>query len=163
METQSIRKANLSDLEQIAELEGICFPESEAATKDALKKRLEKYSEYFYVLTISDKIVSMVNGMVTEQPDLHDEMYHNENLHNANGEWQMIFGVDTHPEYRKKGLAAAVLNAFIANARNEKRKGVVLTCKKNLICYYEKFGFVSEGRSDSIHGNTIWYQMRLKF
>lgn len=163
METLNIRKANMGDLEQITELEQLCFPESEAATKDILKKRLDKYSEYFYVLTLSEKIVSMVNGMVTEQSNLIDEMYHNESLHNVYGEWQMIFGVDTHPKYRNKGLATAVLNAFIDNARNEKRKGVVLTCKKKLICYYEKFGFVNEGKSDSIHGNAMWYQMRLKF
>lgn len=117
----SIRKANLDDLEQISELERICFPASEAATKDILKKRLEKFSNYFYVLLVSEKIVSMVNGMITDTPDLID------------------------------------------NARNENRKGLVLTCKKNLICYYEKFGFVSEGRSNSMHGDAIWYQMRLKF
>ena len=60
----SIRKANLDDLEQISELERICFPASEAATKDILKKRLEKFSNYFYVLLVSEKIVSMVNANV---------------------------------------------------------------------------------------------------
>ena len=163
METYCIRKADLKDLEEIAELEQLCFPESEAASKDIFKKSLDKYSEYFFVLTLSGKIVSMVNGMVTEQADLIDEMYCNESLHNDSGKWQMIFGVDTHPNYRKKGLAAVVMNAFIDNARIEGRKGVVLTCKENLISYYEKFGFVSEGKSESIHGNAIWYQMRLKF
>lgn len=105
----------------------------------------------------------MVNGMVTEQADLIDEMYCDESLHNDNGKWQMIFGVDTHPNYRKKGLAAVVMNAFIDNARIEGRKRVVLTCKESLISYYEKFGFASEGKSESIRGNAIWYQMRLKF
>ena len=163
MKTSCIRKANLDDLEQIAELEQLCFPESEAATKEILRNRLDKYSEYFFVLTLSGKIVSMVNGMVTEQADLIDDMYCDESLHNDSGKWQMIFGVDTHPNYRKKGLATAVLNAFIENARIKGRKGVVLTCKENLISFYEKFGFVSEGKSESIHGNAIWYQMRLEF
>lgn len=163
MQEYIIRKANLDDLEQISELEKICFPKSEAATKDILKKRLGKYSDYFFVLVISGQIVSMVNGMVTDETDLLDEMYSDESLHNVNGEWQMIFGVDTHPEYRNNGLAAAVLKAFINNARNEKRRGVVLTCKEKLIHYYEKFGFVNEGISGSVHGNTTWYQMRIKF
>ncbi|MGN0368668.1 MAG: GNAT family N-acetyltransferase [Wujia sp.] len=158
-----IRRAKTDDLEQIAQLEQLCFPEREAATKDTMKRRLEQYADYFFVLTISEKIVTMVNGMVTEQADLVDEMYEDEQLHNINGDWQMIFGVDTHPDYRKKGLATATLNAFIDNARNERRKGVVLTCKKSLIGYYEKFGFVSEGQSGSVHGNAVWYQMRLTF
>lgn len=163
MNSYLIRKANLDDLEQIFELERMCFPETEAATKDILKKRLEKYSDYFFVLLISERIVSMVNGMITDEPDLLDEMYSDESLHNTNGEWQMIFGVDTHPQYRNQGFATDILNAFINNARIEKRKGLVLTCKKNLISFYEKFGFVSEGRSDSMHGDVTWYQMRLTF
>ena len=62
-----IRKGNLEDIEQISELERICFPASEAATKDILKKRLEKYPNYFYVLLVSEQIVSMVNGMVSNE------------------------------------------------------------------------------------------------
>lgn len=163
IENVQIRKANIKDLEQVAELERICFPESEAATRDSLKRRLEKYAESFYVLIISDRVVSMVNGMVTSLPDLTDEMYENEKLHDPAGDWQMIFGVDTHPDYRKQGLAAATLNAFLDHAKRDGRKGAVLTCKEKLIPYYEKFGFVSEGVSQSSHGNAVWYQMRLKF
>lgn len=98
MEEYIIRKACLDDLEQISDLEQMCFPKSEAATKHSLRMRLEKYSDSFFVLTLSEKIVSMVNGMVTDESDLRDEMYSDVNLHNENGDWQMIFGVDTHPE-----------------------------------------------------------------
>ncbi len=159
----NIRKADINDLEQITKLESLCFPESEAATRESFKRRLTVYPDYFFVLTISDNIVAMVNGMVTDNQDLIDEMYDDEEYHNVNGDWQMIFGVDTHPDYRKKGLAAALLNSFIDNARKEHRKGVVLTCKEKLIHYYEKFGFVNEGISTSTHGDVLWYQMRLLF
>ena len=29
--------------------------------------------------------------------------------------------------------------------------------------FYQKFGFKSEGKSDSTHGGAVWYQMRLTF
>ena len=45
----------------------------------------------------------------------------------------------------------------------QKRRGIVLTCKEKLIPFYEKFGYVSEGISDSVHGDAVWYQMRLTF
>ena len=45
----------------------------------------------------------------------------------------------------------------------EKREGVVLTCKEELLGFYGRFGFVSEGVSASAHGGSVWYQMRLKF
>ena len=28
---------------------------------------------------------------------------------------------------------------------------------------YEKFGFMNEGISESVHGGAVWYQMRLTF
>ena len=48
-------------------------------------------------------------------------------------------------------------------AEKEGRRGLVLTCKKELIHYYGKFGFLNEGISVSVHGNVVWYQMRLTF
>ncbi len=32
-----------------------------------------------------------VDGFVTDEPDLTDEMYENAAMHNENGTWQMIF------------------------------------------------------------------------
>ena len=80
-----------------------------------------------------------------------------------NGAWQMIFGVDTIPAYRRRGCAAMLLEHVIAEARRQGRKGLVLTCKDRLVHYYAKFGFVSEGISGSTHGDVTWYQMRLTF
>ena len=51
----------------------------------------------------------------------------------------------------------------IADAKAQGRKGLVLTCKDKLVHYYAKFGFVSEGVSESTHGGVVWYQMRLTF
>lgn len=45
--------------------------------------------------------------------------------------------------------------AFIEQARKEGRKGLVLTCKKRLIHYYARFGFVDEGVSGSTHGSRV--------
>ena len=72
-------------------------------------------------------------------------MYEKAGMHDENGAWQMIFGLDTDPDYQCQGLAAKVLMAFIEQARKEGRKGLVLTCKKRLIHYYARFGFVDEG------------------
>ena len=75
-----------------------------------------------------------------------------------------IFGVNTLPEYRKRGHACELIRRAIADARQQGRKGLVLTCKERLIAYYAKFGFVDEGVSEkSTHGNVRWHQMRLTF
>lgn len=159
----NIRTASLQDLDAIATVEAVCFPPAEAADKDSLRRRLTVYPDHFWLLWENDTLVGFVNGMVTQDPDLKDEMYNNADLHEETGPWQMIFGVDTIPAYRRQGCAALLLNRIISDAKAQGRKGLVLTCKEPLIHYYAKFGFVNEGISQSVHGNVQWYQMRLTF
>lgn len=161
-EEYSIRCANIDDLEQIAELERLCFPEEETASKESFLERLSVYPNHFWVMESNGRIVSVINGMVTDEPDLKDEMYQDANMHDESGKWQMIFGVETHPDYQKKGYAEILMKRVIEDAISDNRAGLVLTCKEKLIPYYQKFGFVNEGISNSVHGNTVWFQMRKK-
>lgn len=159
-----IRNAVMEDLAAVTGVEAACFPAAEAATEQDFAKRLAVYPDHFWLLeTEEGRLVSFVNGLVTNEPDLRDEMYSDASFHNKGGDWQMIFGVNTLPGYRRRGLAGQVIRQMIADARVQSRKGCVLTCKEGLIPYYEKFGFVNEGVSGSVHGGVVWYQMRLTF
>lgn len=158
-----IRTAVPADLQGIVNIEAECFPAAEAATEASLSGRLAFYPNHFWVQLDGDRMIGFVNGMVTDDPDLRDEMYEDASLHNENGAWQMIFGVNTLPEYRRRGLAGQLLETAIAAAKQQGRKGLVLTCKDKLVHYYARFGFVSEGVSGSAHGGVTWYQMRLTF
>jgi len=159
-----VRTASMADLTAVTAVEAACFPAAEAATEQDFRKRLAVYPNHFWLLEADDgRLISFVNGMVTDEPDLRDEMYADASLHCENGAWQMIFGVNTLPEYRRRGLAEQVLRQVIADARDQGRRGCVLTCKEKLVHYYEKFGFRSEGVSESTHGGVVWYAMRLTF
>ena len=159
-----IRTAVLSDLDALAAIEAACFPAAEAAGRESIARRLEAYPGHFWLLEIgAGEIAAFINGLVTDEPVLRDEMYENAALHNEAGAWQMIFGVDTLPQYRRRGFAAELMEHVIAQAKAQGRKGCVLTCKENLIHYYEKFGYQNEGISRSVHGGACWYDMRLAF
>ena len=139
----NIRYATMADLDDIASVESVCFPVLEAATKEEFEQRIKYYGNHFWLMFDEGKLIAFVDGFVTDEDDLTDEMYENASMHNENGAWQMIFGVVTRPEYRKHGLAAQLLNRAIADARQQGRKGLVLTCKDKLVHYYAKFGFVN--------------------
>ena len=158
-----IRTATMEDLKAVAAVEAECFPPAEAATKEAFAKRLEYYGNHFWLMYDGDKLISFVDGFVTDEADLTDEMYEKAELHNEHGAWQMIFGVNTVPSYRKRGCAGELLKRVIADAKAQGRKGLVLTCKDRLVSYYAGFGFIYEGVSESVHGNAVWNQMRLTF
>ncbi len=159
-----IRKATMNDLDAISEVESECFPAAEAATKEEFRERLESYADHFLLMFDGEKLAAFIDGFVTDEPDLTDEMYENAAMHNESGKWQMIFGVNTLPEYRRRGLAGTLINEMIAEARRQGRDGLVLTCKDRLVHYYAKFGFLNEGVSEkSTHGGAVWNQMRLTF
>lgn len=159
----NIKYATTEDITAIAEVEAECFPPTEAATEEEFIERIRYYGNHFWLMYEAEKLIAFVDGFVTDEADLTDEMYEKAEMHNENGAWQMIFGVDTIPEYRCRGCAATLLNHVIGEAKAQGRKGLVLTCKDRLVHYYAKFGFVSEGVSGSTHGNVVWYQMRLRF
>ena len=159
-----IRTAVMADLAAVTAVEAACFPAAEAAKEQDFLERFKVYPNHFWLLEDEDgKLISFVNGLVTDEPSLRDEMYSDASFHNEQGAWQMIFGVNTLPEYRRQGLAGEVLQRVIADAREQGRKGCVLTCKEALLHYYAAFGFVSEGVSESVHGGVVWYEMRLTF
>ncbi len=157
-----MRTATLEDLEAVAIVEAECFPVAEAGTRDEFKDRIEHYGNHFWLMFDEDKLIAFVDGFVTDEPDLTDEMYEKASMHNENGDWQMIFGVNTIPSYRKKGYAGELIQRAIDDAKAQGRKGLVLTCKDHLVPYYTKFGFSNEGKSEkSSHGGVEWNQMRL--
>lgn len=156
-----IRSACLDDIPALAQVEALCFPPAEAAGHAVLRGRVEAYGGHFWLLWDEGRLACFVDGPVTCQPHLEDWMYGDPAVHDAAGPWQMIFGVNTVPDYRRQGYAGLVLRRAIADASRQGRKGLVLTCKPPLIPYYAHFGFVDEGVSHSRHGGALWHQMRL--
>ncbi|MFC2583196.1 MAG: GNAT family N-acetyltransferase [Lachnoanaerobaculum saburreum] len=158
-----IRHVKEEDLDRLANIEAASYPKAEAASKESIKKRIESFPECFWILEEDGIIKSFINGMATDIPELTDIMYDDAAMHKKDGEWQMIFSVVTDKPYRGMGLAELVMNKVIEDSRAAGRKGIVLTCKDGLRMFYSDFGYEDEGISQSNHGDTIWYKMRLTF
>ena len=143
----------MSDLDAVASVEAECFPPAEAATKEEFAERLRYYGDYFWLMFEDDKLIAFVDGFVTDEKDLTEVSADlvDSSLYN------------TLPAYRKQGYAGELIREAIRTAKNQGRKGLVLTCKDALVPYYTKFGFQNEGISGSVHGNVVWNQMRLVF
>lgn len=55
------------------------------------------------------------------------------------------------------------MKALMTIAKREYRLGMILTCKEELIGFYEQFGYKNMGISKSVHGGVVWYDMLLCF
>ena len=160
MEEIEIRQAFTDDLDAAAEIESACFPKEQAASRESLKQRIKMFM--VAQLCGSGKVVGFINGTVSNDRVISDAMYET-TTYNPRGDYQMIFGLDVLPEYQKQGIARLLMEAMIRLAWEEGRRGLVLTCREQLVEFFEQFGYVNEGVSDSVHGGVVWYDMRLDF
>lgn len=156
-----IRQARADEAGTLAAIEAACFPAAEAATEKEISGRMRAFLENFLVAELDGKIVGFIDGGTTDQPYLPDELYHDVSLHNPQGAYQTVFGLNVLPQYRKQGIAGQLLDGLVELSGKRGKRGVILTCKEHLIHYYEKHGFVKQGVSDSCHGGATWYDMQL--
>ena len=159
-----IRQARPEDLDQVAEVERICFPEAEAAGRESLRLRIQAFPESFLVAEEQGgAIIGFINGAVTDKKTISDDMFEDAGLHKEDGAYQSIIERDVLPQYSRQGIAAALMEGLIRSAEEKGRKGLILTCKERLIPYYGKFGYRNMGVSESVHGGAVWYDMIMEF
>ena len=81
-----IRVATMADLAAVTAVEAACFPANEAAQEKDFTARLAVYPDHFWLLEEEDgTLVSFINGMVTDEALLRDEMYEDAALHREDG------------------------------------------------------------------------------
>jgi ribosomal protein S18 acetylase RimI-like enzyme len=158
-----IRTVTPSDLDIVTQIEAECFPQAEAAPRSSFADRIKLFPSHFFLLEADGVAAGFINGMVTSQPTISDTMFADASLHEEAGDWQSVFGLDVLPAFRHRGFAAKLMEHLIAHARQEGRRGVILTCKEHMIGYYQRFGFVDNGISASTHGGAVWHDMTLRF
>ena len=159
----NFRTAQLSDLDRVTEIEYICFPAEQAATRAAFEQRIKTFPSHFILLEQEGTPIGFVNGAVLDERYIEDEMYELTDSHNERGAYQSVYGLDVLPEYRGRGLAHKLMAQLIDQAKKEGRRGVTLTCLDEKIGFYETMGFKNEGVSASSHGGVVWNNMILEF
>ncbi|MFC3884977.1 GNAT family N-acetyltransferase [Bacillus songklensis] len=103
--------------------------------------------------------VGLVNGPVIETALITDDLFSDIKANPASGGHQSVLGLAVSPHFQKRGVASALLAHFEKEARENKRETITLTCKENLIRFYENYGYLNIGVSSSEHGGVIWYNM----
>ena len=150
-------------MDALVQVEAACFPAAEAADRKSFKGASVCISSELLVAEDGNRIIGFINGAVTNERTIGDEMFEDTSLHEPQGAYQSIFGLDVIEEYRHRGVASRLMKAMIERARSQGRRGLILTCKDRLIGYYETFGYVNMGISKSVHGGAVWYDMILEF
>lgn len=157
-----IRNVRTEDLEQVAKVEAECFLQAEAAGLDCFRSRIAAFPGSFFVAEIQGGIIGFINGCVTDEKLIRDQMFADSRLHKPKGAYQSIFGLAVVSEYQKQGVATGLMKRMIEEAVRQGRKGLILTCKEHLIPFYNRFGYHNMGVSASVHGGAVWYDLLLE-
>ncbi|MDR7000127.1 N-acetyltransferase [Neobacillus niacini] len=155
----NIRNVKKQDLSDIVIIEQLCFPPEEAAKKEAFEKRIEVIPDSFFVAEENGVIIGFVNGPVIETPFITDDLFKEIKENPETGDHQSILGIAVTPHFQTRGVAAALLVHIEKEARAKSRETITLTCKEDLIVFYENHGYRNLGVSDSQHAGVIWYNM----
>ena len=153
-----ITRARKSDAEALAALEAVCFPPEEAATLAGFEARLDAFGDWFFVAKTPDgEIIGMIDGMATDEASIADEMFEDASLHKPNGRVQTVFGLDVLPQWRHRGVAGALMDAFVEAAKQAGREKVTLTCKKRP----SKAAFFATAKTITHAVTTSWRRLHL--
>ncbi|KAG8911831.1 hypothetical protein FRC00_005765 [Tulasnella sp. 408] len=79
------------------------------------------------------------------------------------GKAVVIHSVCVHPDYRKKGVAIALLREYLTRLEKDappEIESVRLICHEEMMELYRKAGFDLVGKSPVVHGPREWYEMK---
>lgn len=83
--------------------------------------------------------------------------------HIPNAPYVAIHSVCVAADYRRKGVAVALLKEYLARVRAQGRKGARLITHEELVPLYTKAGFELVGESSVVHGERKWWEMKVDF
>lgn len=130
-----IVKMNEGHVKAVAELEKLCFsdPWSENSVASELKNKLALW----LVAEEDGRVAGYIGSQTcTDESD--------------------VMNVAVHPDFRRRGIAEALVNALVAELKAIESRCLTLEVRASnapAICLYEKMGFVEVGRRKNYYRN----------
>lgn len=156
------RSINPDEVEQVIEIEQICFPPNEACSPQSMRARIQAARELFLV-AVDERtglIAGFLNGIATDEGAFRDAFFTDSTLHHPAGKTVMLLGLDVLPEYRGKGLAKEIVRRYAD--REREREKLILTCLEEKVPMYRRMGFTDNGIANSTWGGEEWHEMEMR-
>ena len=130
-----LEKMNPAHVVQIAELETICF--SDPWSENSIASELDNKLAFWLVATESDRVAGYIGSQtVMDETDM--------------------MNVAVHPDFRRQGIAEALVNALVENLQKMGSHSLTLEVRASnvpAISLYEKLGFSEIGRRKNYYRN----------
>ncbi|MHA8138026.1 GNAT family N-acetyltransferase [Lactobacillaceae bacterium Scapto_B20] len=148
-----------AELAAIMAVEHSGFSDAEAATDESMLDRIKTLNDTFVVAYDHDQPIGFIVGAAYDKRYIDDELFEQSTPNEPKAPYQTVLSIAVLPDYQGTGLGSQLLDQLATIAKVNHRQLMSLTCLKQLIPFYERNGYVSEGQSDSQHAGEIWYNM----
>jgi len=151
------------EIQECYAIETASYPSDEAATLDRLKYRQYHANDYFQCAYV-DGGKEMIGFICSTRCNEFKE--ESMATHVPNGPILAIHSVVIKEEYRRKGIATAMLKRYLQHIREEGNvdgsiQSIVLLSKGHLLGFYVHCGFRVNRVSPIVHGQERWYELEL--
>ena len=130
-----IDKMTVTHVVQIAELEKLCF--SDPWSEKSIASELENKLSFWLVATEGETVAGYIGSQtVIDETDM--------------------MNVAVHPDYRRQGIAEALVNTLVENLKEMGSRCLTLEVRASnapAIALYEKLGFLEIGRRKNYYRN----------
>ncbi len=157
----TIRFARREDLEALFAVESASFPPEQGADRETIRRRLSAYPGHILAAVEGETLVGHIMGPVIAVPYIEDPMFGDEGCHSEDHPHQAVFSLAVLPKARGRGIGGRLLAAMAELARRQGRQSVTLTCLREKVPYYARFGYEDRGVGASVHGGVPWHNMVL--
>ncbi|WP_082232860.1 GNAT family N-acetyltransferase [Halobacillus massiliensis] len=155
----SLRNVQDADLERLLLIENESFSLEEAASKETLLERIQLIADTFIVAERDREILGYINGPVIDQPYITDNLFTEIKKNPKKGGYQSVLGLAVSKRARNQRIAKDLMERMEEIVIENEREGITLTCKQELVSFYEKLRFDNHGMSKSKHGGGSWYNL----
>ena len=156
----NIRQVNKHDVDGCYRTESACYT-SDGATREKILKRIMLFPKGFLIAETTGEIIGLINSASTDKDEITDEEFKDMVGHVKDSGNMVIFSLAVLPEFRGNGISKQLMARFIEVSTALKKEKVLLICKSELVSYYQKYGFLYGGKSNSKHGGFEWHEMHL--
>lgn len=143
-----IRPVTQDDLDAIVTIESDAFNMGKDMTRKDMIGRIANYPDTFLVAEIDHQVVGHVFGPAFNHRYIRDELYFKNHPNRKDDQYQTVLSLAVSPKFRKQGIATKLLDELSNVAKKQNRVAVTLTCLPKLFSFYEKRGFVNEGKTN---------------
>ncbi len=156
-----IRQVEARDLDRCYRIETESYEGDEAATRDKIRIRIETFPQAFLVAEMDGEVAGFINAGAADVVEMEDEAFKELVGHDPDGAHLVILSVVVHPDWQGRGLAGALMRAFVERARQWHKISIQLMCRERHVPLYEKLGYAYVRPSPSLHGGMAWHEMQL--